>query len=350
MRIAVLGLNHGYTFAIEALKMKGLTLVAVAGNDQLAVNRSKELGVTLYQDYKQLIDENELDGVIITLPNHLHKEAVFYCADRGVHCLVEKPIADEIEQGEEMVSYCQEKQVKLLVGHHRRFSSQIKQLKTLLDEGIIGDLIGVNMMWVLAKDRPYFEAEWRINAGGGPLLINGIHDIDNLRYVTGLDIESVYAIGKNNIRGNKVEDSVSAVLEASNGATINYYLSDGIPSPWSYEFNLKENAKYHFYDEDCYYFFGTKGSLAFPSFRIFTYADDAYGWEHPLEKSNFSTMEKLDPIVAELTHFIKVLKGVEDPLVTGEEGVKTLEVLEAMRRSMVEKRRVELNERSSVKG
>ncbi len=286
MRIAVLGLNHGYKFACEVLGMKGLTLVAVAGNDQLAMDRSRELGVTLYQDYKQLIDENELDGVIITLPNRLHKEAVFYCADRGIHCLVEKPIADDIEQGNEMVSYCKEKQVKLLVGHHRRFSSQIKQLKDVLDADVIGDLIGVNMMWVLAKDRSYFQEEWRVNAGGGPLLINGIHDIDNLRYVTGIDIESVYAVGKNILRRNKVEDSVSAVLEATNGATINYFLTDGIPSPWSYEFNLKENTKYHFYDEDCYYFFGTRGSLAFPSFRHYTYADEAYGWEHPLEKKS----------------------------------------------------------------
>lgn len=344
LKIAVLGLNHGFTLAQQAKKITGITLVAVAGSNTSAKERAKELNVPLYEDYRELIDECLLDGVIITLPNHLHKEAVKLCADKGLHCLVEKPIADTTDAAQEMIDYCREKQVQLLVGHHRRYSAKINHLKHLLDSKVIGDLIGVNMIWALAKDHDYYKEAWRVKAGGGPLLINGIHDLDNLLYVTGLKIESVYAVGKKKIRSAEVEDAVTAILEAEDGTVIQYFLSDGVPSPWSYEFNLKENPIYHFYEEDCYYFFGTKGSLAFPSFRCYQYSEEAYGWKHPLIEKRYLPENTLDPIAAELAHFGEVLEGKIDPRVPGEAGLRTLEVLEAIKLSIREKRSVTLQE------
>ncbi|AIF68107.1 hypothetical protein GZ22_16680 [Terribacillus saccharophilus] len=344
MRIAVLGLNHGYTFAQQAKNMADLTLVAVAGNNASAMERANELAVPLFEDYKELIDTCPLDGVIITLPNHLHKEAVTYCADKGLHCLVEKPIADTTEAAHEMIAYCHDKQVKLMVGHHRRFSAKINHLKYLLESGVIGDLVGVNMMWVLAKDKDYYKEAWRVKAGGGPLLINGIHDLDNLLYATNLNIESVYATSRNKIRGLEIEDSVTAILEADDGTVIQYFLTDGVPSPWSYEFNVKENPIYNFYDEDCYYFFGTKGSLAFPSFRCYQYSEGEYGWKHALVEQHFPPAATVDPIAAELHHFMEVLKEGEEPRVPGEAGLRTLEILEAINLSIREKRRVTLRE------
>lgn len=344
MQIAVLGLNHGFTLAQQAKKMAGLTLVAVAGNNADAKERAKELDVPLYEDYKELIDTCSLDGVIITLPNHLHKEAVEYCADKGLHCLVEKPIADTTAAAREMIDHCREKRVQLLVGHHRRYSAKINHLKQLLETKVIGELIGVNMVWALAKDHDYYKEAWRVKAGGGPLLINGIHDLDNLLYVTGLKIESVYAAGRNKIRSAEVEDAVTAILEAEDGTVIHYFLTDGVPSPWSYEFNLKENPIYHFYEEDCYHFFGTKGSLAFPSFRCYQYREGAYGWKHPLMETQYLPVGTVDPIAAELAHFEDVLKGEAVPRVPGEAGLRTLEVLEAINLSILEKRSVPLRE------
>ena len=347
MKIAVLGLNHGFTLAQQVKKMAGLTLVAVAGSNASAEERAKELDVPLYENYKELIDKSSLDGVIITLPNHLHKEAVKYCADKGIHCLVEKPIADKTDAALEMIDYCREKQVHLLVGHHRRYSAKINHLKHLLDSKAIGDLVGVNMIWALAKDKEYYKEAWRVKAGGGPLLINGIHDLDNLLYVTNLKIESVYGVRRNKIRSAEVEDTVSAILEAEDGTVIHYFLTDGVPSPWSYEFNLKENPIYHFYEEDCYYFFGTKGSLAFPSFRCYQYSEDAYGWKHPLIEKRYVPAKTVDPIAAELDHFADVLKGSIVPRIPGEAGLRTLEVLEAIDLSVREKRSVTLQEITS---
>ncbi|UTR07239.1 Gfo/Idh/MocA family oxidoreductase [Alkalihalobacillus sp. LMS6] len=343
MKLAVFGMNHGFKFAEEIKKMKGVSLVAVAGNDLLSQERASLLEVPLYTDYQTLIAENSLDGVIVTLPNQLHHEAVKMCADAGIHCLVEKPIADTVSLGKEMVDYCKEKEIKLLVGHHRRYSSKLNALRRLIQEKKIGKLISVNMMWVLAKDKPYYNEPWRVKKGGGPLLINGIHDIDNLRYVTNAEVESVYALGKNLIRGNNVEDSLSAMMELNNGATVNYFLSDGVPAPWSYELTMKENVKYPKYDEDCYYFFGTEGSIAFPSMRMYRYKEESYGWEHSLVEEAIEFESMVDPIVEELVHFTKVIRGLEEPRVPGEEGVKTLEVIEAIRCSINKGKKVHMN-------
>jgi predicted dehydrogenase len=341
IRIAVLGMNHGYKFAKDSLNIPGVELVAVAGDNQLSERRTKELNVPLYKNYKDLINECTLDGVIITLPNRLHKEAVEVCANKGLHVLVEKPIASTIEEGEEMIQDCARNNVKLMVGHHRRFSSKVEKLKEIISSGRLGEIVGVNMLWVLAKDRPYYSESWRVAQGGGPLLINSIHDIDNLRFVTGLKINSVYAATRNSIRGNAVEDSASMIIETEQGATINYFVSDGIPSPWSYEFNLRENPKYHHYDENCYYFFGTKGSLAFPSFNIYSYEEENYGWEHKLITEKLDVAEN-DPMTAELLHFIDVLRGEAVPLVTGEDALETLKVINALKESAAKEQKIYL--------
>ncbi|MBU8595878.1 NADH-dependent dehydrogenase [Niallia circulans] len=340
MKLAVLGLNHGFVFASEIKKMKGVTLVAVAGQGPLAERSAQMLDVPLYGDYEQLIEERQLDGAIIALPNQLHKKAAFLCANKGIGVLIEKPIADTVADGEDITRFFHSHGVPLMVGHHRRFSKKINHLKSLLSEGVIGELISVHMVWALAKDKPYFAQEWRVNNGGGPLLINGIHDIDNLRYVTDLEIESAYAVARHTIRGQKVEDSLTAILEAAGGVVIHYFLSDGVPSPWAYEMTMNENDKYPCYKEDCYHFYGEKGSLAFPSFRCYTYNEEQYGWEHRLIEKNYSPTDNNDPIKEELYHFIDVLAGKDQPAVPGEEGTRTLAVLEAIRKSVREKSRI----------
>ncbi|BDG43938.1 Gfo/Idh/MocA family protein [Saccharococcus caldoxylosilyticus] len=67
-------------------------------------------------------------GLIITLPNRLHREAVELCANKGLHVLVEKPIADTVEDGTATIEVCKQNNVKLMVGHHHRFSSKIQKL------------------------------------------------------------------------------------------------------------------------------------------------------------------------------------------------------------------------------
>lgn len=102
---------------------------------------------------------------------------------------------------------------------------------------------------------------------------------------------------------------------------------------------MKENPKYPYYDENCYTFFGTKGSLAFPSFNLYSYDDQSYGWEYPLITEKLD-VEDNDPMTAELLHFVDVLKGETDPIVTGEDGLEALKVINAVKISARKKKKI----------
>lgn len=339
VKIAVLGLNQGFKAASDALKMPDVELVAVAGIGKQAEERATELGVPLYTDYVKLVNECEVDGVIITLPNQLHLDAAKLCAEKGVHVLVEKPIASTIEDGQEIIDICKKHNVSLLVGHHRRFSSKVQKLKEIIDSGKLGNIVGVNLLWMLAKHHAYYEEAWRLKDGGGPLLINGIHEIDTVRYVTGLNITSVYAVSNNTIRGNKVEDSAAMILETDQGSIINYLISDGTPSPWAYDLNVGEINMFARNSEDCFKVFGTKGSIIFPSMKFYSYEEDKYGWTHQINEERFEVSDN-DPAIEILEHFVAILRGEEEPRVTGEDALETLRIINAVKQSAKEGQKI----------
>lgn len=343
-KIAVLGLSHGYKFAQDLKYLQDVELVAVAGADKSAKVRAAALDVPLFNGYKKLIEHVEMDGAIIALPNQLHLEAVQACAKKQIDVLVEKPIALTVDEGSEMIRIAKKANIQLLVGHHRRFSSKVSHLKGLLEEGIIGDLVGITMFFTLAKDSAYFDIPWRTSpASGGPLLINVAHDIDTIRYVTGLSINRIYAVSNNLIRNNKVEDTASILFETKEGVVLNYLISDGVPAPWSYEFTTGENSKYpHYTDKNCYFFFGTNGSIAFPTMKTYSYQQKNYGWDYPLTEDQYDIPDN-DPIRAELQHFISVLKGEAEPFVTGEDALETLKIILAAKKSAKEKSVIEVN-------
>lgn len=328
-------MNQGYKFAIDAESMPGVELVAVAGMDEVSAQRAQEMGKPLYTSYKELIDKEKIDAALIALPNRLHREAVEYCAERGIHVLCEKPIADSEEDAQAIIDACKKHNVKLLVGHHRRCSAKLRKIREIVDSGRLGDLINVHFMWVLKKHDAYYEVPWRVAPGGGPLLINAIHDIDDLRYATGMKIDKVYAAARNKIRGNPVEDSISIVLETEDGPTATYSVSDGIPAPWSYELTAKENPSYQFVDnQDCYFFMGTKGSLSFPSMTFYSYEGNN-GWFEPLKAEKLEVPDN-DPMTAELIHFIDVIRNDTEPVCSGEEGRDSLKVILAIKESIAE--------------
>ena len=181
--------------------------------------------------------------------------------------------------------------------------------------------------------------------GGGPLLINAIHDIDDLNYTTGMTVNRVYATARNTIRGNEIEDSVSVVLEFDEGVTATYFISDGTPGPWNYDLAAEEN---HFFKwcpgENSLRFFGTKGSLGFPNMDFYSYTDDDhYGWGEELQKEHFE-IEKNDPMTAELEHFVDLCAGRETkPRCTGADGIATLKVINAILESAEAKNFVEID-------
>ena len=197
------------------------------------------------------------------------------------------------------------------------------------------------MLWTVKKPDDYYEVLWRTRAGGGPVLTNLIHEIDSLRYVCG-EIISVYAATSSATRGFEVEDSAAITLEFADGVVGSVFLSDATPSPWSYELTMFENPSYAHVAENCAFFFGREGSLAFPKMELWRFtAASEKGWHQPLAQELVAPADAdTDPLAAQLAHFCRVIGGEEEPIVSGEEGLRTLAATLAVLTSGREKRPV----------
>ena len=153
----------------------------------------------------------------------------------------------------------------------------------------------------------------------------------------------VYAAARNTIRGNEVEDSVSAVVEYEGGVTASYFVSDGTPGPWNYDLAAEENTFFTMCPgENSMRVFGTKGSFGFPNMDLYYQDDDAYGWLQPIKHEHFD-VEKNDPMTAELEHFVDLCLGRETtPRCTGDNALDTLKVINAIQKSAEDETPVKL--------
>jgi predicted dehydrogenase len=304
-------------------------LAAICDTNTEAVETAVEYNVPFYQNHDDLLAEQFLDGVIIATPTNLHVPVGIACAKRGAHILVEKPIAGTLSAARELVDTAERHGVQLLVGHHRRHNPLIQQVRQIVQGGQIGDLVGATAVFALLKPDEYFNTTWRTQPGGGPILTNLIHDIDNLRFICG-EIERVFALTSSKTRGFEVEDSASVTIKFANGALGSVFVSDATPAPWAYELTSGENPTYPQVAQDCYHFLGTKGSLAFPSMTLWNYSNpETQGWWVPMDRKKIG-VQFADPLTAQLAHFCRVIWGVERPLVSGQEGINTLAVIQAV--------------------
>lgn len=299
--------------------------VAICDTDPGCSSLAAKLGVPFYTDYNELLRHEDPDGAIVATPTDQHTDAALACAENKVHMLVEKPISATVSDGLALIRAANEYDVRVLVGHYRRFSPFVQRARTVVQDGEIGTLASVLFIWAILKPQDYFRVEWRTQPGGGPVLINLIHEIDILRFVCG-EIRSVFAATSSAIRGFEVEDTACFTLQFDNGALGSIVGSDAVPSPWSYESTTFEMPAFNHADGNCAFFMGTKGSLAFPRMEVWRYPDTQnMGWQYPLTNLQLD-VERADPLTAQLEHFCRVIRGTEEPLIDGEDGLQSLAV------------------------
>jgi predicted dehydrogenase len=298
----------------------------------------------VFAEYRQLLDEARPQAVIIASPNQLHAETGIECARRGIHILIEKPVTDTIETASALMAEVRKGGIKSLVGHHRRHHLQVRALKELLGEGRIGDVVGVSAIWATHKPADYFEvAPWRTEAGGGPILINLIHEIDFLRFTVG-EITAVEAISSNRQRGFAVEDTAAALIEFDSGALGSFFVSDSAVSPWTTEQGTGESPEFPFSGESNYRFMGRCGSLEFPGLVQWTQAGGAKNWNEPIRAQRIHA-PTIDPYVAQLDHFRDVIRGTAPSLQPVEDGARSLLATLAIAEAAAAGRRIDLRER-----
>jgi predicted dehydrogenase len=338
LRIAVIGWKHGWKF-IDSLSLRsdyvGGSLAAMCGRTLAGSKPANAPDVPIYADYIKMMDELKPDGIVAALPNDLHVEVTREAAKRGIAVLLEKPIASTLAQAQEIIDIVNETKIPFQVAHHRRFSAKLNLAKEIIESGRLGRIVGANVLWMSRKPDNYFQVKWRVtDKVGGPLLINSIHDVDDLRYTVG-EIEAVQAFAGNTIRGFDVEDVGAATIRFKNGALGSYLFSDGTPSKHFYEACAQEDPFFHPVDEDCYFFFGDKAQLSFPSMKITGYNEKSGGadWTRPFSVDTVP-VARFNPIDGETKHFCDMIKDRSvKTRCSAEDSTVTLKVIEAIRAS-----------------
>jgi predicted dehydrogenase len=343
VRLASIGAGMiGHVHAEIAAGMEECEYVALCDQDPSKANMARELGATYYRDFREMIEKENLDGVMISLPNELHEPVGSACAERGVHIFMEKPIASTADDAEKLIRSAHANHVQLLIGHHRRFNPMMMATRDMVRGGELGEIVGINVLWCMYKPKEYFEAgPWRKQKGGGPILINTIHEIDNLRFIYG-EIARVYAETSNKIRKFEVEDTVSISLRFKDGTPASILMSDAAPSLWGYECTMGENPFFFHTEGNIYHYLGTKASLTFPGMLKVYYADPTkVGWQHPLTTTRLPIKSK-DPYPDQLKHFCRVIRGEQTPRTSGEDALQSLRVAMAVHESGLTHRPIEV--------
>ena len=177
-------------------------IVLVGATDRNQDSREKfagKFGIVAFDTYEQMLACRDIDVVCICTPSGLHSSMAVQAADAGKHIIVEKPMALNLEQADQIIRACDRNYVKLTVISQLRFTEAVSRMKDAVDQGLPGKLVMGNLYMKYYRSQEYYDSSsWRgtwAMDGGGALMNQGIHGIDLLQYIMG-DVKSVFAYAK----------------------------------------------------------------------------------------------------------------------------------------------------------
>jgi predicted dehydrogenase len=235
---------------------------------------------------------------------------------------VEKPIADSMGAAAQLVQLERETGVPVLVGHHRRHNPIVQRARQWIAQGRLGRVVTATALATFFKPAAYFDVPWRRSPGGGPVLINLIHDIDMLLHLLG-DVRSVQARSSNAVRQFEVEDCAAAVIEFASGALATVCVSDTAAAPWNWDLCAGEQDAYPQQPVQSHFFMGTEGSLSLPDLSLWHYRGERH-WHRELSREQ-TPVHRHDVYARQLEHFIDVIAGRSASLCSAAEGARTLQ-------------------------
>jgi predicted dehydrogenase len=333
LRIGVVGAGLIGRTHIAVLRSgdPAFTLAAVADPAPGAAEEARQLGYPIFAGYEEMLDRAKPDGVIVAVPNQMHVKVGLACVARRIPIVVEKPIADTVGEAMQLVEAAEAANVPVLSGHHRRHNPIMRRAAEILREGGIGRLVAATALYLSHKPRGYHDVAWRREPGGGPVLINAIHEIDCLRMLCG-DVESVQAQASNAVRGFAVEDTAAAVLRFKSGALGTLLVSDTASTPWSWEWGSRENPSFPFEPENSILLAGTQGSLAVPTLLHRWHEKGHESWHTPLTQRRHHVVPA-NAYHEQMCNLAGVIAGREKPTLSGRDGAMTLATTLAITRS-----------------
>ncbi|MEM6321526.1 MAG: Gfo/Idh/MocA family oxidoreductase [Bacteroidota bacterium] len=320
--------------AIQAIQ--GGQLGAIyARNPAKAAALGQKHNCTAYTDLATFLADDRIDIVTIATPSGAHLEPTIAAAKAGKHVVCEKPLEVTPARIQQMINACAEQKVVLAGIFNRRFNPAVTAFKKAIDDGRFGQLTLCDAYVKWYRTQEYYDSgawrgTWALD-GGGALMNQSIHTIDQLIYLAG-DIKRLSASTTCLIHeGIEVEDTAVAILEFTSGAR---GVIQGATSCWS---SSGHPAEVHI----C----GSNGSafMSDESFRVWDFkvpaAEDDFVKNNLMEGAD-QGLGANDPSAinfeGHLRNFEDVVQAIEsgkEPLITGEEGLKAVKVIDAIYRS-----------------
>ncbi len=330
----LMGLQH-----IKAIsKSKKANLHSIVDISENAKKLSNKYKIPLYSNVSSLLKANQLDAVIVATPNKLHEKHTISFLKKKIPVLLEKPISHNIKSAKKIIISSKKNKTPLLIGYHRRHNAIVSKVKTIIRSGKLGNIVSANVLCWFYKHMEYFKESWRTTRGGGPLGINLVHDIDMICYLLG-SVTYVQAFTTNKTRKYKVEDTATVNLIFESGALCTLNISDTIVAPWSYELTAGENPAYPVTDQSAYLIGGTNGSIQFPNLRYWYYKKERSWWNKILITKDKNKKDD-DTLVNQIDHFSDVVFKKVKPKVNGNDGLISLKIFAAIKKSAKTGRRI----------
>jgi predicted dehydrogenase len=289
----------------------------------VVASRAEEMalayGAKAFTEYDDVLQLDEIDVISVCLPNHLHAPVSIAALNAGKHVLCEKPMATSIEEAEEMIQAARRNQKTLMIAHNQRFVASHQKAKQLIESGEIGKIYsfrttfghpGPERWSIDGRSSWFFNKDQALIGALGDL---GVHKSDLIRYLLGEVVEVGAFVETSAKENTDVDDNAVAILKMESGVI------GTLAASWSYVAG------------------GDNSTIIYGENAILRLEDDR---DHSLivqYKNGEVVKYELDKIQTNeaggqttthvIDHFVDAIKNNKDPLITGEEGKKSLEVI-----------------------
>lgn len=330
IKVAVIGVGAmGRNHARVCSELPNVELIGVADPDaQAAGVVAKRYGGRIYTNYTQLLDQQKPDAVIIAVPTLDHLTVALQVIQRKIHLLIEKPIAFSVDEGQQIITAAEQASVQLMVGHIERFNPAVIALKAHLADGELGRVFQID-----ARRQGPFPARVK---DVGVVIDLAVHDLDVMRYVSGAEVARVYAETEQRIHSTR-EDLLTSLIRLDDGTigtlTINWLTPTKIRE--LYVTGECGMFRVDYLTQDLYFFENaTAISGDWETLRVLRGVSEGRMIRHVVAKK--------EPLRAEQEAFLAAVRGEAPVAVTGRDGLKALELAQAVVASGLEHRAISL--------
>ena len=309
--IGLMGQNHARVYSEIA------NLVGIADPDEEILGEvSKRFNVKGYKHFKDILELKDLDAVSVSSPTSTHFEVTKAAIEAGKHVLVEKPMGGELERAKELVVKAKKKGVVLAVGYIERHNPVVGITKKLIEKKEFGEVISVSSRRVSSFPSRIKDV--------GVILDLGIHDIDVIRYLLGSKVRSVYTLAGGTGK-KEFEDHANILLEFDNGVFA--FIEVNWLTPMKVR-KVSLTCSQNFVEMD---YINQNLQISSSTIKKLD-AGNLYRIPQEYEERKIE-VEKREPLKNELSDFLDAIEKGKEPLVSGEEGLRILEIAHAAMQS-----------------